>query len=93
MAQYHARNQRDHSLPHRQLNREPPEDNRKNQRISSPVSSRLHENELLLRFDINMLLGLFNEMEVGGTGEVSWKGIRRILEAIGLQEHEDYLRV
>lgn len=63
----------------------PTEDTRKSK--LSPGSSRAEAKELVLRFDINKLLSLFNEMETN-SGTVSRKGIRKIMEAIGLYTHD-----
>ena len=86
---YHHR--RDHSLQHRVL-REGFEEGRKSQVAQSPLSSRVESKEHLLKYDINTVLTMFNEMEVEGTGEVTRKGAMRILEAMGLFNHDHYLK-
>ena len=59
---------RDLSLPHKTHYREVLEEGRKSQLVQSPISSRVESKEHLLKYDINTLLSLFNEMEVSGTG-------------------------
>jgi Ca2+-binding EF-hand superfamily protein len=83
------RNQRDFSAPHQKLVRESFEENRKSKVINSPISE---SKELILRFDINTLLSMFNEMDSNGNGEVSKKGIKKIMEAIGLHHQDNRLK-
>lgn len=53
------RNQRDFSAPHQKVVREAYEENRRS-KVMNPASSE--PKELVLRFDINTLLALFNEL-------------------------------
>ena len=48
--------------------------------------------ELILRFDINTLLSLFNEMDITGFGAISKKGVIRILQTIGMYNQENYFK-
>ena len=55
----------------------------------SGLSTRLEseQNSISLRFDINTLLSLFNEMETSGSGVLERQRVLRIMTMIGLEKH------